>query len=515
MAQPNEKLAESLEVLKKLQINGISSVIKSSEISRTHRERLVKTGFLKQIIQGWYVTKNPNENRGETTYWYTNYWAFCQRYLKENYNEDYTLSAEQSLLMHAGSTVIPQQLLIKSSKGINSPTNLLFDTSLYVLKSPISNKIETEEFNGVRIMTKEFSIVYSSLTMFKHNPIEVRTVLALIRDSSEILRPLLAGSHTVKAGRIAGAFRNIGRNEIADEIVKTMRSADFRVIEEDPFEYTTPSILDTRERSPYANRIRLLWSEMREAIIKNFPKAPGLPKDNKTFLKSIEDIYVTDAYHSLSIERYRVSKELIEKVRSGDWNIEKEEDRKHRDAMAARGYWQATQAVKASIEKILEGGNAGKTFRSDHRGWYQELFAPSVRVGLLNPADLAGYRTNQVYISNSMHPPRNKHALRDAMPIFIELLETEPEASVRAVLGHFIFVYIHPYMDGNGRMARFLMNTMLTSGGYPWTVIPVEKRKTYMFSLEQASVKNDIVPFSNFIADLVQKSMNGNPVAKL
>ena len=37
--------------------------------------------------------------------------------------------------------------------------------------------------------------------------------------------------------------------------------------------------------------------------------------------------------------------------------------------------------------------------------------------------------------------------------------------AVRAVLGHFFFVYIHPYMDGNGRMGRFVLNAMLASGG--------------------------------------------------
>jgi len=41
---------------------------------------------------------------------------------------------------------------------------------------------------------------------------------------------------------------------------------------------------------------------------------------------------------------------------------------------------------------------------------------------------------------------------------------------VRAVLGRWLFGYIHPYPDGNGRMARFVMNAMLASGGYPWTV---------------------------------------------
>jgi Fic family protein len=99
------------------------------------------------------------------------------------------------------------------------------------------------------------------------------------------------------------------------------------------------------------------------------------------------------------------------------------------------------------------------------------------------------------------------------MPVLLESLENEPEASVRAVLGHFIFVFIHPYMDGNGRMGRFLLNVMLASGGYPWTVIPVEERKAYMGALEKASVNQDIEAFAKFIAYLVKEGMAGKPVA--
>ena len=44
------------------------------------------------------------------------------------------------------------------------------------------------------------------------------------------------------------------------------------------------------------------------------------------------------------------------------------------------------------------------------------------------------------------------------------------------------------------------MNTMLASGGYLWTVIPVESRNEYMIALEKASVEQDILPFTEFIA---------------
>jgi hypothetical protein len=49
-------------------------------------------------------------------------------------------------------------------------------------------------------------------------------------------------------------------------------------------------------------------------------------------------------------------------------------------------------------------------------------------------------------------------------------------------------------------MARFLMNAMLASGGYPWTVIRVEHRARYLSALESASVDLDIRPFTTFLA---------------
>ena len=92
------------------------------------------------------------------------------------------------------------------------------------------------------------------------------------------------------------------------------------------------------------------------------------------------------------------------------------------------------------------------------------------------------------------------------MPALFELMENETEASVRAVLGHWLFGHIHPYQDGNGRVARFVMNAMLASGGYPWTVIRVEDRDAYLNALETASIGLEIEPFAQFL-DFVENSI--------
>jgi len=214
-----------------------------------------------------------------------------------------------------------------------------------------------------------------------------------------------------------------------------------------------------------------------------------------------------DAYHSLSIEGFQVTEQLIERVRAGDWDPDDQEsDRQNRDALAARGYWQAHRIVLESVSRVLQGGNPGAIVKDAHQEWYRAMFQPLVTAGLIRPGDLAGYRNTAVFLRSSRHVPPRSELVPAAMDSLCELLEAEPEPSVRAVLGHWLLGYIHPYPDGNGRLARFLMNVMLASGGYPWMIIRIEGRSNYMSALEVASTENDIGPFTTFIAGCMTRS---------
>ncbi len=123
------------------------------------------------------------------------------------------------------------------------------------------------------------------------------------------------------------------------------------------------------------------------------------------------------------------------------------------------------------------------------------------------PRALAGYRNTAIYLRGSRHAPPRREAARDAMPALLDLLGEESEPSVRAVLGHWLFGCVHPYADGNGRMARFLMNAMLASGGYPWTVTPADRRADCLSAPERASVHRDVEPFACFVASQLERSM--------
>ena len=508
MATPNEKLAESLDALKALQEGG-RRVFRSDDLSRVHRERLLANGFVQEVMRGWLISSSPNAREGDSTPWYASFWEFCARYCNDRFGEEWYLSPERSLLLHSERTVIPAQVVVNSPKGTNNTINLLFGTSLYDLKaSEMPAAADLVARDGLRLFSPAAAMVRVAESFFSRNPIETQVVLGSLADASDLLRLLLNGGHSGKAGYLAGAFRQTGRPKLADEIMSAMKGAGYDVRESNPFEAGQIFGTSSRAAAPIVGRVQMMWESMRGAVMKTFPAPPGPPKDKDAYLRFIDEIYQSDAYHSLSIEGYSVTPALIERVRQGDWDPDHhEDDRKSRDALAAHGYWQAFQRVKATVAEVIAGANAGALVRTAHKDWYRELFQPCVAAGLIEAGALAGYRNNPVYLRTSRYVPPRWESARDAMPALFDLIEKEPEPSVRAVLGHWLFGYIHPYPDGNGRMARFLMNAMLASGGYPWTVIRVRDRNAYLGALDSASIDMDIDPFSAFVARRVRWSL--------
>jgi len=504
MARPHEKLADALDSLRHLQQEG-RRVFQSGELSPTNRRRLLSNGFLQKVIRGWLISASPTARAGDSTPWYVSFWEFCGKYCDERFQDKWHLSADQSLLLHAENSVVPRQVVVYAKNGANNTAKLPYGSSLYDLKEaafPPPTALVLRD--NLRLFTPSAALTRVSEGFFSRYPVEAQIILSGLKDPTDILQYLLDEGRSVVAGRLIAAFRHVDRTDVADEIAATMKTAGYDVRENNPF--TEPATLNSRPIGTPAIvlRIQAFWKASRKCVIKAFPTPPGVPKDPRRYLQAIDDIYSTDAYHSLSIEGYSVNPELIERVRSGDWDPDNhDEDRQNRNALAARGYWQAFQAVRGSVIQILDGKDSGSIIRNAHRDWYRELFQPCVAAGLIKPSALAGYRNEAVYLRVSRYVPPRWEAVRDAMPALFDLLEEEPEASVRAVLGHWLFGYIHPYPDGNGRMARFVMNAMLAAGGYPWTVIRVEDRAQYLEALDRASIDGNLQPFATFIAKRV------------
>ena len=516
MMSPNEKLAQSLTMLAGLQGKG-ERIFRSADFPRVHRERLLRNGYLRPVLKGWLMLSNPDAAPHDMTAWTASFWEFCARYCNQRFGDQWHLSPELSLMLHSEDTSVPKQVIVQAKNGRNNVIRLPFEMSLFDLRTA-NEQYATDicERQGLRIFTVEAALVLVQLRFFRDRPVEARIALRSVSDVGAVIRLLLAGSRTRIAGRLAGAFRHVGKTAFADEIGRAMRNT-----EHDSFREMNPFSAESAVRdrtagvirgfnTPIVDRLIELWSSSRQAVLDVLP-GQQLPQIDASFkrayLDAITESYADDAYHSLSIEGYRVTPELIERVRSGTWDPQNiTDDRTHRDALAARGYWQAFQVVRASANEVLSGADPVAVIRANLVQWYFEMFQPFMAAGLYETADLAGYRNRPVFIRGSRHVPPRVEIIGRCMETLFELLDREREPTVRSVLGHWLFGYIHPYPDGNGRLARFLMNVILASGGCSWITIRIEDRRSYMAALETASVDRNILPFAELIRKYVQKN---------
>jgi hypothetical protein len=502
MAVLHLELAKALKVLQRLQ-RRYGGVVQSVELADDQRQRLADAGFLRPVIKGWYVCSNPADAPGDSTGWYGAYWTFLARYLGARFGKRYVLSVPESILLHTCSTLVPAQVVVLAATGGSSALQLPHGTSLLTYQDAPNLPRHRVVVRGLQVRPLADALCRAEPAFFRSRPREAEIALHLQRDVADLLSILLAGAGMpTAAGRLAGAMRFVGRVADAERIVQTMQLAGHSVSESNPFAVATPTLPRRSTHSPYVLRLQSLWAGWRQTVVAALPTPPGIPTDPQKYLRQVADHYALDAYNSLSIEGYQVSDALIRRVGAGNWNPDvSQEDRQSRDALAARGYFQAFAAVQQSLARILAGESPAQVVDGDHHRWHRELFAPAVTAGLLRPEQLAGYRNGPVFIRNSLHTPPPPTALLDCMEALFNLLQAEPHAGVRAVLGHMLFAFVHPYFDGNGRVARFAMNAMLASGGYPWTVIRTARRTEYMAALEAASAGGDIQPFARFVAE--------------
>lgn len=127
-------------------------------------------------------------------------------------------------------------------------------------------------------------------------------------------------------------------------------------------------------------------------------------------------------------------------------------------------------------------------------------------------ADNAGsYRSKNVIITGSEFVPPSHKKVSELMHHFAcsipELRKNHHPVEFAALL-HKELVTIHPFMDGNGRTARLLMNLALIQDGYVITIVPPIVRNDYIYALKQSQIDpKDDKPFINFISEMVYESM--------
>jgi Fic family protein len=213
-----------------------------------------------------------------------------------------------------------------------------------------------------------------------------------------------------------------------------------------------------------------------------------------------------DTYHSTTIEGYRITREEVRAVIEGQQYAGRSAAETER-LMALKGYAQAFDWTLVRIREAQPPAARPSLTEAFILDLFLELWAPSVDARLVTAPDFRDWRNQAVQINSSDHVPPAWEKLRGLMTQFVsQLNDADVGPLARAVVAHWGFVHLHPFKDGNGRVARLMMNYLLGAAGLPWTTIRAEERARYFAALERAHVHEDIVPFAEFIAGAVERS---------
>ena len=165
MAIAPEKLAASLEALEALQSGG-TVAIRSTDLTRTHRERLLNAGFIREVMKGWYMSSRPDEAAGESTAWYTSFWHFIAQYFHVRFGEAWSLSPEQSLVLLSGNRTVPAQLMVRAPNARNGATDFPHGTSVFEARARIAEGGDLTSVDNMRVFTLEAALILVSDSFF-------------------------------------------------------------------------------------------------------------------------------------------------------------------------------------------------------------------------------------------------------------------------------------------------------------------------------------------------------------
>lgn len=341
-------------------------------------------------------------------------------------------------------------------------------------------------------------------------------VLAWLR-SLVLARPDLEAAYAaaprhVLLARFGHLAEEIGNRRLSDQIRDLLaaahrhpvRRAQTRVAEIQVPRYivSLPSL-----REPWADRFRARLARAAEVARPVMEEAessiPRLSQDE--VLARARDAKLDDAYHSTTIEGYRITREDVRVVEEGVASGGRTPEEVER-LMALKGYAQAFERTLGLIGSVQPGGYV-RVSEGDVLDLHLELWSPSIDAGILGAADLRGWRRDPVYIRGSDHVPPGPAKISTLMRVLTDDLNAlEAGPLTRAAVAHWGFVHVHPFMDGNGRLSRLLMNLFLGAGGIPWTTIRAEERDPYFAALERAHVHEDYGTFAEFIRDRVLRA---------
>ncbi|XP_055924686.1 protein adenylyltransferase Fic-like [Argiope bruennichi] len=219
-------------------------------------------------------------------------------------------------------------------------------------------------------------------------------------------------------------------------------------------------------------------------------------KHNQSALKRIrKEVYFLHIHHTLALEGNTMSLSETRAVVETKTTIPGKSIMEHNEILG--------------IESALRYINKTLLNLSERLTVFDILEIHKRVLGHVDPLSAGTFRRNQVFVGDYVPPPASE--VRYLMERFVEWLQSDNmklfHPVKRAAVAHYRLAHIHPFVDGNGRTARLLMNLILMKAGYPPVIIRKQDRSMYYNTLQMAN-EGDVRPFIRFIAHCTECTLD-------
>jgi len=397
-------------------------------------------------------------------------------------NFELQLTEELQIVVGAGAvepSKIKQHKVVDAQIALDDPARILFGLELRFVRDNLA--LLSLWIRALVIPKTAVEAAYDEYP----RPVVLRRIAHLAEDVgntrlAEMLNNVIHAKQNVRIGR---GQTGVGRELVIPPQISALEST----------------------RRPWLDRLLLQMTMSSEQItaVTASVEAEAARRSIESLLSQARDAKTYDVYHSTSLEGYRIRYEDVS-VLLGGAPAGGSSEEEIRNQMAVLGYAHAFDNLLERVELAHGHVELTDTLLLD---LYVDLFQPSVEAGIVEPELLRGWRTSPVFMRNTRYVPPAADHLGELMAGFVGRLEKEGQAIAKAVLAHLMLVTIHPFPDGNGRVARFLMNAVLLGGGLPWVTIEEGDRREYFDVLKAAQLNENAGPFAEFILERVVRAL--------
>jgi Fic family protein len=463
---------------------------------------LLNNKILFKINRSFYLIKKQEENFEDI--YNIIYWELVKKILRKY--ESYSIKNSSAIKIYLGNQNVFKSLKVRTAKNISHKIDIGFGNILDITKA---EEFDENLIDKVKIAGIDFAIDKPELILLAKNEenddyytflkafdFDIRLMELFYEEKN---RPVLYS-------RLVRDFQKVAKIEFAEKLNKIIKTKTVYRVTSPKIEFTGKKYEAKVDENypPFVFRQIEQIKKYEIDINKKFSSKLLKVKsyDLNFLLASARECKKYDIYNSTTIEGYDISEKDVEDIlavlnnnkKNKDFNKQAEINLRNR--MAIIGYHFAFDFLLAEVKRSHQKNIFSENFVKDI---FFNLFKPSVDAKIISKYDLLKYRNIQVYIRNSNYIPPSSEKVNELMKYFPLMINRIENPIVKAILAHYLLVTIHPFVDGNGRSARLLMNYFLLCGGYKWVTIEATEQINYFKALQKAQVGDDIIGFSRII----------------